>query len=353
MTTNALPPEVCHRIVHWTRRRDLPALCLSSKSLQKSAETKLYETIMSSDVSVIFRACESIVLQDRLGPYVHSFYVYQITRRTQELPRCFWQMVQKALSKMRCLDVLCIHDPAHSNTWVLSDSDILQLQLREANFRLPWDEHLVRFLESQSKLTQFQFIGGLDEDAPRLKAGSLPNLCTFDGKLALAMQLLTVPCHLRHLRIPSDRDTNKNLLDFIPHLTSISRTLRSLNIIHVPEEMSVEAIKLISFMCPDLHYLGIIPLPMMFPHRSMIHDALWAMHHLRDLELDVTRWSPVPTGLLQRMLTTELHIFCPSIEHIIFRTGTNRTLWYFDGNEWNIHSENGQHQLIDRLWTGR
>jgi hypothetical protein len=28
-------------------------------------------------------------------------------------------------------------------------------------------------------------------------------------------------------------------------------------------------------------------------------------------------------------------------------------LWYFDGNEWNIHSENGQHQLIDRLWTGR
>lgn len=270
MTTNVLPPEVCHRIVHWTRRRDLPALCLSSKSLQKTAETKLYETIMSSDINVIFRACESIVLQERLGPYVRSFYVYQITRRTQELPRRFWQMVQKALSKMRCLDVLCIHDPAHSNTWVLSDSDTLPFQLREANFRLPWDEHLVRFLESQNKLTQFQLIGGLDEDAPRLKAGSMPELCTFDGKLALAMQLLTVPCHLRHLRIPSDRDTNKNLLDFIPHLASISRTLRSLNIIHVPEEMSVEAIKLISFVCPDLHYLGVIPLPMMFPHVSRV-----------------------------------------------------------------------------------
>lgn len=85
----------------------------------------------------------------------------------------------------------------------------------------------------------------------------------------------------------------------------------------------------------------------------MIHDSLLAMHHLRDLELDVTRWSPLPTGLLQRMLTTELHIYCPSIEHVIFRAGTNRTLWYLDGNEWNTHSENGQHQLIERLWKGR
>lgn len=372
MTTKALPPEVCRRIVHWTHRHDLLALCLTCKSLQKDAETRLYETIMSGDTNVIFRACESIVSQERLGSYVRSFYVYRNARRTQaELPRRFWQVVQKALSRMHCLDMLCIDDPGHANTWVLSGIPMIPFQLREANFHLPWNQHLVRFLENQHKLTQLQIMGGLDEDAPQLKAGSLQDLRTFDGKLALAMQLLSVPCHLRHLRIHLDRDTNKRLLDFIPHFAILSRTLRSLNIIHVPEEMSVEAIKLISYACPDLHYLGIIPLPMAFPHvsrvlyhchtaylyyylkRSMIHDALLAMHQLRDLELDVTRWSPLPTGLLQRMLTTELHIYCPSMEHVIFRTGTNRTLWYLDGNEWNTHAENGQHQLIERLWKSR
>jgi hypothetical protein len=371
MTTKALPPEVCQRVAHWTRQHDLPALCLTCKSFQKDAESKLYEVIMSGDINVTFRVCESIVSQERLGPYVRSFYVYQNARRAQaELPRRFWQMIQKALSKMRCLDTLCIDDPAHANAWVLSDTPNIPFQLREANFRLSWNQHIVRFLESQNKLVQSQIMGGLDEDSPQLKAGSLPDLCTFDGKLAVAMQLLSVPCHLRHLRIPLDRDTNKKLLDFIPHLAILSRTLRSLNIVHVPEEMSVEAIKLISSVCPDLHYLGIIPLPMTFPHvsrvlylfielifnhylkRSMVHDALLAMHHLRDLEFDVTRWSPLPTGLLQRMLTTELHIYCPSIEHVIFRTGTNRTLWYFDGNEWNAHSENGQ-QLTEKLWKGR
>jgi hypothetical protein len=82
----------------------------------------------------------------------------------------------------------------------------------------------------------------------------------------------------------------------------------------------------------------------------MIHDALLAMHNLRDLEIDVSRWSPLPnTGSLQRMLATELHIYCSSLEHIILRTGSNRTLWYFDGNEWNV-SENGQHLLVDGLW---
>ncbi|KAG1739450.1 uncharacterized protein EDB91DRAFT_1053866 [Suillus paluster] len=355
MTTKALPPEACHRIVHWTRRCDLTALCLTCKSLQKDAEIKLYEIIMSGDISVTFRACESIISQERLGPYVRSFYVYQNSRRTQtELPPRFWHMVQKALSKMRCLDMLYIDDPARANTWVLSDIPKIPFQLREANFRLPWNQHLVKFLESQNKLRQFQISGGLDEDAPQFEAGSLPELCTFDGQLPLATQLLSLPCGVHHLRIPLDRDTNKKLLDFIPHLAVLSPTLRSLNVIHVPEELSVETIKLISSVCPDLHYLGIIPLPMTFPHRSVIHDALLAMHNLRDLEVDVSRWSPLPnTSSLQRMLTTELHIYCPSIEHIILRTGTNRTLWYFDGNEWNVHSENGQHLLIDGLWKTR
>ncbi|KAG1810894.1 uncharacterized protein BJ212DRAFT_1278610 [Suillus subaureus] len=355
ITTMALPPEACHRIVHWTRRCDLTALCLTSKSLQKSAEIKLYEVIMSGDINVIFRACESIVSQERLGPYVRSFYLYQNARRTQtELPTRFWNMIQKALWKMRCLDVLYIDDPARANTWILSDIPKIPFQLREANFRLPWNRHIIKFLESQNKLRQFQFSGGIDEDAPQFEDGSLPDLCTFDGHLASAMQLLSLPCGLRHLRIPLDRSTNKQLLDFIPNLTALSRTLRSLNIIHMPEELSVEAIKLISFVCPDLHYVGIIQLPMTFPHRSMIHDALLAMHNLRDLEVDVSRWSPLPnTGSLQRMLATELHTYCPSIEHIIFRTGSSRILWYFDGNEWNVRSENGQHLLVDGLWKSR
>ncbi|KAG1720777.1 hypothetical protein EDB19DRAFT_1646904 [Suillus lakei] len=341
MTTKALPPEACHRIVHWTRRCDLTALCLTSKSLQKSAEIKLYEVIMSGDINVIFRACESVVSQERLGPYVRSFYLYQSARRTQtELPHRFWNMIQKALWKMRCLAVLYIDDPARANTWILNDIPKIPFQLREANFRLPWNRHIVKFLESQKKLRQFQISGGMDADAPQFEDGSLPDLCTFDGHLASATQLLSLSCSLRHLRVPLDRSTNKQLLDFIPHLAALSRTLRSLNIIHIPEELSVEAIKLISFVCPDLHYVGIIPLPTTFPHVN--------------LEVDVSRWSPLPnTGSLQRMLATELHTYCPSIEHIILRTGSNRTLWYFDGNEWNVHSETGQHLLIDGLWKTR
>jgi hypothetical protein len=28
-------------------------------------------------------------------------------------------------------------------------------------------------------------------------------------------------------------------------------------------------------------------------------------------------------------------------------------LWYFDGNEWNVRSENGQHLLVDGLWKSK
>jgi hypothetical protein len=74
------------------------------------------------------------------------------------------------------------------------------------------------------------------------------------------------------------------------------------------------------------------------------------MHNLRIMELDLTKWDPQPTGALQKILTTELRIFCPSVEFIAFWVGGTRFFWTLDGDNWTYHYETGQNIRFEPIW---
>ncbi|KAG6336862.1 hypothetical protein ID866_2220 [Astraeus odoratus] len=259
-STRTLPPGVCKRIVRWTKRSDLAALCLTCKALQREAEVKLYETILSASVPVIFHACQSIVLRARLGPYVRSFYFFQDGRRgPRELPKEFWAIMQRALSRMRSLEVLLINDPI--NSWILGDIARIPFQLQEAHLNFYWDSNLVRFLESQNKLKSLHVMDGPDSPSLQLEVGSLPELQVFDGSLGAAEHIVSVTTSLTHLQVILDTRSDAYLLPFIRQLAHLA-SLRALSILHLPERLAVQAVQLIATTCCSLRHLGVIPLPL-------------------------------------------------------------------------------------------
>jgi len=69
------------------------------------------------------------------------------------------------------------------------------------------------------------------------------------------------------------------------------------------------------------HLLVLSLIKLSLLQREKIHRCLMNMHNLRIMELDLTKWDPQPTGALQKILTTELRIFCPSVEFIAFWVG--------------------------------
>lgn len=258
--TLMITPDVSARIVRWARRTDLTALCLTCKSLQHHAESKLYQVIMSANTHVTFRACQSILAQPRLGPLVRSFSFLPDTRR--DIPAQFWSTLQRALSKMRALEHLFLQDPAFANGWVLGDIPHIPFQLVEARLLLDWDAHLVKFLESQNKLKSLHTIDGPNESAFFLEAGSLSELRTFDGPLAAAHHIVHVGASLTHLQVVLDKNSELDVLAFIPSLVRLASSLRALSILHLPEALAIDVLRSITKACPQLRHIGTIPLPL-------------------------------------------------------------------------------------------
>ncbi|KAF8549742.1 hypothetical protein OG21DRAFT_1488298 [Imleria badia] len=344
-------PDVAAHIVRWARRTDLPALCLTCKSFQHAAEPKLYEVVMSANVHATLRVCHSILANPRLAHHVRSFCF--LPRHNRDIPPHFWSTLQRALSKMRSLDYLFLQDPAFASSWVLGDIPHIPFQLQEARLLFYWDAHLVKFLESQNKLTTLHTIDGPANDpALFLEPGSLSDLRVFDGPLAAAQHIVHIGPSLTHLQLTLDKNSEVDLLAFIPSLIPLAPSLRALSILHLPEPLSLDVFRSITKACPQLRHIGTIPLPL--PRYSYrFYSALVAMHHLRVLELDLSSWAPPATGILQRAIAAEIRIFAPLIEYVCFWAGATRTLWGVDGNDWSCHSESGQHSQFDALWKAR
>jgi hypothetical protein len=74
------------------------------------------------------------------------------------------------------------------------------------------------------------------------------------------------------------------------------------------------------------------------------------MHNLRVLELDITKWDPQPPPLMQNILTTELRVFCPSVEFIAFWVGMSRFCWSLQENNWMYQPETGQSARGEPIW---
>jgi hypothetical protein len=264
MGSLVIPQEICSRIVQWTKQTDLPALCLISKAFLRAAECKLYEHLYIGDPAVSYRACQTIASRDRIALHVRTLWLYQDRRRSNSrgaLSPQFWTIVHAALTKTLNLDVLGIADPTYSNSWVLKDA---RFQLREANVRFTWDAHLVEFLQSQNRLRTLQTMNaplppdGGDPTIIALQPGSLPSLQMYDGPLLVAAELMSSP--ITNLQVFLDQESLTHTYTLIPHLASASKTLRTLSMLDVPEEVSMGIFDLCSTFIPQLRHIGVFPL---------------------------------------------------------------------------------------------
>ncbi|KAG5651460.1 hypothetical protein H0H81_008596 [Sphagnurus paluster] len=296
----SLSPEICARIVQAIPARrgsnELAILCRTCKAFQREAEVKLYSVLNFSDAA-----------------RVHD-------PRQRVLAREFWLGVQNALKQMHNLNILTMYDNTLANSWIF-DSPHIKFQLHELALRFNWDAPLVRFIKSQSKLQRLQIFDYLDESCYLpLAPGSLPALRIFEGTLMVGLQMFSSP--LTHLQITFDPETQSPLPELSPRLWSVQKTLRSLSLLDITEDVVGDVLDLIASTCPDLVHLGLIPLPPI--QREDLHHALMHMHSLRTIQLDIGAWQPVPTQSAQRALAAELRVFCPSLRVVIFWIGTTR-----------------------------
>jgi hypothetical protein len=278
MPGTPLPPEISRRIAQLasSRRGDLCALCLTCKAFQREAEVRLYEGISFSEPQKAHQACRTIIEHERLALLVHSFWFAQESRRHLPLGQPFWLSVKAALNRMHNLESLVLFDSSFSNTWVFDPAQI-KFQLREAKLRFTWDASLVEFLESQSKLRALTTFDNMhDSMRVGLLPGCLPVLQVFDGSFMVGMQLVQSP--LTHLQMIIDREHEvvEQVLDLLPQLSGVHKTLRGLSLLDLPEEFTSKSLKIISNACPILRHVGLIPLPVtnVSPHADMFLSVL-------------------------------------------------------------------------------
>ncbi|EMD39481.1 hypothetical protein CERSUDRAFT_121752 [Gelatoporia subvermispora B] len=328
-----LPPEIISRIAQYAHHADLLSLTRVCKTSQSASEAILYETLYLRDAEAAYFACQAIITHNGArGTYVRRFWFCPDLRRSRPFPSQFWQAVQVALTKMDYLEYLVLNDPTGSNTWVLTPGHF-KFELHDASFNLKWDENLVAFLATQHKLRVLSTLDSLDGEALcGLPAGSLQNLTTFSGPLLVLAELVESP--LTHVQIQLENDTAVILETVLSDLSKLKKGLRSLNIIGIPSQYSLETLQLVSksMFQSNLHHLGVLPLP--WGDRVPFRRCLMQLHSLENIEVDVSRWDPPPSEPFQRMIAAELRVYCPTLRRVIFVILQQEHLWYCRNEEW-------------------
>lgn len=257
-----LPQELYDELVQWTDKNTLCALAQTSKAFRPPAERLLYRVVLVRDAQDAFNACLALEARDgERGPYARKFWFYYRTSRLPVLPERFWQAVRVALTLTVNLDTLALYDPTFTNTWVLSGPEI-KFQLREANLGLQWDKTLVDFLETQDRLVCLHVEDSL-EDSPlaAIAPGKLDKLRILHAPPLVVAELLV--CPLTHLQIEVDSDTAAIVPTVMLDVGRIMRTLLSLQVTYLPENMALEVFHIIStsVYAPTLYRLGALPYP--------------------------------------------------------------------------------------------
>jgi len=244
----------------------------------------------------------------------------------------------------------------------------------EVKLRFRWDEHVIQFLERQKKLAVVQVqppeygllhpaaVAALTGDRTgrkiNLTHGSLPLLRVFDGTLEAALDVARVGAPLTNLQAVVERDSTdaaegvdpyEGLEEDLRGFMKLRKSLKSLNLCDVPEDLVGDIINVLAVACPELVYLGLLPLPVL--QREMFTKGLLSFHFLRLVHLDISKWTPHPNVTAQRALAAELIIFCPTIRQIVFWYHSTRYKWQYNQEKWYSQVDNRQHPQGDQTWS--
>lgn len=268
MAGNALPVEVLDRIVQFARHQDLLVLSRASRQLQPIAEARLYEEVLLREPFQAARGCGALSQQNfARASYVRRFWLYQDPRYCQRTPwpEQFWRRVQAILERMTNLENLYLYDDTCANTWIFERP--MPFRLRDASLHFQWDEKLVAFLETQDQLRHLSIQTGVEDDeevthrAPQL--GSLPSLEVLEAPMHVCFDLL--PCKLQRMAMVIDDENAPLFSSFVEALSSTNKTIRSLNVVAIPEFLVVDSIRALaaSTLSTTLRHLGVLSLPLL------------------------------------------------------------------------------------------
>ncbi|KAG5735080.1 hypothetical protein E4T56_gene20502 [Termitomyces sp. T112] len=391
MPTLALSPELQSKIVHslssspTQTTTTLHALCLTSKSFYREAEPHLYASLSLTSPQQAYLACRTLAANKRLAKLVRAFWFNDETQNRNNghgLPRRFWEGIRSALAGMKKLQRLCLFDTELSNAWILDPAGYTTIssntstiafeppfQLHEAKLHFTWDTHLVSFLSTQRALNTLQTFDIIEDAVPRLPLpeGSLPLLQRFDGTLMVAHNILRLGCPLTNLQAAIEDGVHapEYVLGFLRRLAGVGKTLKALSVLEMPEGLAGDAVDIIVSLCPNLMYIGLVPLPPV--HRHTIYAPLTRLRNLHTAHFDLTTWTPHPEVRAQRAIACEVRTFCPGIANVVFWVGNTRTRWtwvvqqgrhhcYEHGEkrevgQWHSQMEVGQYPTFDHMWS--
>ena len=75
------------------------------------------------------------------------------------------------------------------------------------------------------------------------------------------------------------------------------------------------------------------------------------LDHLQILEVEISHWEPQPIHAIpQRILATELHTYCPSLQMLVFRIGHLHATWVNLRDEWTHEDGGSRSSRDDTLW---
>ncbi|EIN12198.1 hypothetical protein PUNSTDRAFT_130467 [Punctularia strigosozonata HHB-11173 SS5] len=337
-----LSPEAYQLIAkHVGNRQDLHTLCTVSRGFQRAAERALYNTLHLSEQGDTIALCTLLSRQPRVAGYVRALTIVASDEEgseedTQPPTEEYWNAVATALRNIPYTRYLNIHlesSDGESKTWILTGCTF---QLVSFHCDLTWDESLVAFLRTQTRLADL-FVADFNKNIPENVSLSVlppdppspfPHLTTLECTFTEAASLLVPGRPLTRLKtcFSASRveDKRAEYTELISRLNLGSAPLLALDIAdaNYTEAFVMELLTLTVAASPcfnELRYFGTLVLPIGGRERLRFYGMLMHLPHLKCVEFEVSEWQPAPTsrGAL-RALASELRLYCPSIVCVVF-----------------------------------
>ncbi|KAH6907509.1 hypothetical protein BKA70DRAFT_1189502 [Coprinopsis sp. MPI-PUGE-AT-0042] len=368
----ALTLEICSIIViHVSRSETITVLCRVSKLFRRAAEVHLYRTIQTSNLQSTRTLCITLANSPRLALLLESLTIVPVEGGSPQpsvrgqgneggaggLPEEYWLWMKKALANTQRLKYLEIDSqigPSTACAWIYPKGEgVLQLRILRCDF--DWDQDLIAFLNSQSELEDLYI---LDFKSPpstpstitpanpasqttniretTIHDSAMGSLAVLECTFSEAANILVPGRPITHLKtcfstisLPEKRQEMEALLKSVE---LSKRSLRALDIADssYDQDFSMELLQRVAHgerTRFELRYLGTLVLPVEGNSRLRFYGLLMRLPLLQCVEVEVSSWEPPPSSpAALRALASELRIYCPRLDTVVFVLDFDRTL---------------------------
>ncbi|TFY79664.1 hypothetical protein EWM64_g4350 [Hericium alpestre] len=336
-----LSPEIIYLITGYVPDKvDLCSLCQVSRNFRAAAERVLYSTLALTNPVQTRDACRMLADSPRLSNVILSLSITleQESDASDEpsIPPDYWDSISQCLrmtTRLRSLNINVENGDGLKKSWILNG---VTFQLQIFRWDLAWDADLVTFLISQSRLVDL-YIADFNDDLPEnelitsnslRQASTLPMLSSLECTFSEAVGILVPGRPVTHVKSCFSRseqnEKRAEMAVLMSNLRLATKPLRSLNISDgsYRGDFSLEFLtNIVTAFTPavELRYLGALALPVDGDERLRFYGQLRRLRHLQCVEFDLSEWDPAPTmPAALRALARELHLYCASIDTVVF-----------------------------------